>query len=66
MFVPAPESTARVSLSKPGEGFEHPLCGIGFKQDLCVLDGVSLGDVHEEVNMVHREAEVTELEPEPF
>jgi len=66
VFVPAPESTARVTFPESREGLKHfPGC-VGFEHDLCGLNGVLLWDVHKEMYVVEGEAEVAELEPEAF
>ena len=66
MLVPAPESTPWVALAESGVRFKHSLSAVGFEHDLSVLDGVSLGEVDLEVDMVFGEAEFAEREPEAF
>ena len=66
MVVPAPESTAWVSLPESRKGFEHFLRSVGFEHDFSGLDGVPFGDVDQEVDVVEGKAEVAELEPEAF
>jgi hypothetical protein len=66
MLVPAPESTARVSLPETREGFKHFLGCIRFQHDLRGLNGVLFWDVHQEVDMVEGKTEFPELKTESF
>ena len=66
MVVSAPETAAWVPLSKPRKSFEHFPGSIRFEHDLRSLNRVPFRDVHEEVNMVHGEAEIAELKTEAF
>jgi len=66
MLVPAPESTAWVSLSEAREVLKHFLGRIGFEHDLSGLNGVLFWDVHQEMDMVECKAEFPELKTETF
>ncbi len=66
MFIPAPESTAWVSLSEARERFKHFLGGVRFEHDLSGLDGVLFRDVHQEVDMVEGKTEFPKLKTESF
>ena len=66
MIVPTPETTTWVPLSKPRKRFENFLCSIRFQHDLRGFNRVPLWDIHQEMNMVHSEAEIAELEPKSF
>jgi len=66
VLISAPEPAAWVSLPEPGERFKHFLRGVGFQHDLRSLDGVSLRDVDQEVDVVQGEAEFPEIKAEAF
>ena len=66
MFIPAPETTTRVTSAKPWGGFEHTPAGVLFHHNLRGLNWVSFRDVHLEMNMIPGEPEIPKHVPVAF
>ena len=66
VLIPTPESTSRVAFAESGVRLKHLHSAVGFQHGLSGLNGVPLGDIDLEVDVVLGEPEFAEPKPMAF